>query len=165
MSTNPEWAAGLFHMTLRITSGSPKRIELFHAMMTLLESDWPWKSKILKQNYHTYSHDSYIRVCDSCLGTIISSPRISPADIKAAGLQCGIKVKVDRMSEAIHCHGNKSYAPATSVAQDEGRILYQHKAQRMRVEDKYILVGNETIDEHKQMLKVIEMPTATPTLH
>lgn len=166
MSLSGDYVNGTFHLCLRL-KGDPKRIEVFHAVMWGMESDWPWKpTGQTKRPFttlgYTHTYSPSIRVCDDCHGVVICNPRINASDIKAAAKQCGIKAKIDKFSEAIHCwEGGKAYAPVSIVFQREGRRLFQHKASRYQVKDGYVLVGNETVEERKGSIKIIELPPAS----
>jgi hypothetical protein len=163
MSTIGEYVNATFHLHLRL-KGDPKRIELFHAIMWGVESDWPWKPfGVFRRPFaavgYVTTFSPSVQVCNQCLGIAICNPRINPGDIAAAARQVGIKAKIDRMSDAKHCWTNgRTYCPMSNVSQVEGRRLYQHKPSRYRVEDEFVLVGNETVEDRKKMTAPILLP-------
>ena len=161
MSRSNDWVVGSYHVCIRIY-GDPKRVNLFHAAMCAVEGDWPWKPVGRKNDFTSHKYGS-MTVCTQCLGIVLASPRISPHDIKACGLQFGVKVKVDRMAESSHCYlEGKTYSDTCRISFAEGHELYRHKTKRMRIENGAVLIGSETFAEHLQAVQAQRDGTAPP---
>jgi hypothetical protein len=81
MSTHSHTVSGHFHILLRC-KGHAAQIRLFHGILSLTDSDWPYR-------LHTGS-----QICETCMGLVYQNPRITPEDIKSAAKQAGIHIKI-----------------------------------------------------------------------
>jgi len=152
MALTRESAMGSYHVSLR-TWGTPIQIEVFHAILETCESSWPFKAQGISLPGFYRSDSCSFRVCDVCMGAIVYSPSIGPADIRAAARQAGIHVKVDRFCKDDACIPNgTNYCPTSGISQAEARRLCQHKAKKIRIEAGWVLVGNETVEKRRRML-------------
>lgn len=121
MSQDFTFVDGVYHIAIRLW-GSPEKINLFHDIMMRCDGDWPWRSSCISGP-----------VCDTCMGAILRNPRVAPSDIKAAGRQAGVKVKIYGCMEESHCLNDHGWAPRSYVKKENMYKLCEHKPSRMIV--------------------------------
>lgn len=95
MSDN--WAA--VHVRLD-AKGSAGNVHMMHNLLMELDHDWPFCGEI--SHGHLKDPERF-KVCSCCGGRTYYNPRLTPTDIKAAGRQCGVRVKVRVYKDPAKC--------------------------------------------------------------
>lgn len=135
MSTTYEHIPGAFHLQLRIGGhATPENIDLFHAILARIDSEWPWR----------HFRSTHVAVCDSCLGVVFNNPRIAPCDIKSAGRQAGLKVKIYKYSPAHKCNPSPGHTPVIKIIdQSDATLFYRYRTSRLRLEGCKVILLTE----------------------
>jgi hypothetical protein len=158
MSTVYEYATGQFHIHVKL-AGELDKIELFHAIIEKIDGSWPWGPS--KGNHGT------VRVCRKCKGFLLSNPRFAPQDLKAAGEQAGIHIKIYGYSPQLNCFEGTEYQHTESIDRVACRALYGHKPKRITVLGGKLWIGDSTPTTGPRLIeavdrKVIELPSVAP---
>lgn len=88
------------HMRIKV-KGHVSKIKTFNQFMRTLDFDFPFgNGKLPPDITRTYEQ------CEKCDGLIWNKAMLTQGDLKKAGMQCGVTVKIIRFTEDEACKAN-----------------------------------------------------------
>lgn len=78
------------HVSIRV-KGAWEKVMLMHHLLKKVDGDWPFVER------------QVCRVCKRCCGVEYQAPRLTAHDVKVAGKQCGVKVKIRHFGPVQEC--------------------------------------------------------------
>ena len=76
------------HIIIKL-KGQMERQVLFHRLLRSIDSDWPYGDY-----QEGFAKGKSYKECEVCGGMVYHAPRFTPGELKAAGKQCRVRVKI-----------------------------------------------------------------------